>query len=90
MSGVGKSSLLTLITGNSLETGAVSEQISRGRHTTRHVELFPTDGGGYVLDTPGFSSVEIEDIPLEMIEAMFSGDRGGVGGMQIPWLCPYR
>lgn len=62
VSGVGKSSILTLITGSKLETGEVSEKISRGRHTTRHVELFPVRGGGYVLDTPGFSSVETEDI----------------------------
>lgn len=71
VSGVGKSSLLTIITGNELETGAVSEKISRGRHTTRHVELFPVKGGGYVLDTPGFSSVEAEDISLEMLEQCF-------------------
>lgn len=83
VSGVGKSSLLTLITGNSLETGAVSEKISRGRHTTRHVELFPTDGGGYVLDTPGFSSVEIEDIPLEMIEQCFPEIAEASGGCRF-------
>lgn len=71
VSGVGKSSLLTLITGSALETGAVSEKISRGRHTTRHVELFPTEDGGYVLDTPGFSSVETEDIELSEIEQCF-------------------
>ncbi len=71
VSGVGKSSLLTIITGNELETGAVSEKISRGRHTTRHVELFPVKGGGYVLDTPGFSSVEAEDISLERLEQCF-------------------
>lgn len=59
VSGVGKSSLLTLITGSELETGEVSEKISRGRHTTRHVELFALNNG-YVLDTPGFSSVEPE------------------------------
>ena len=62
VSGVGKSSLLTIITGSELETGRVSEKISRGRHTTRHVELFATEDGGYVMDTPGFSSVEPEDI----------------------------
>lgn len=62
VSGVGKSSLLTLITGSELQTGAISEKISRGRHTTRHVELFEMNCGGYVLDTPGFSSIETEDI----------------------------
>jgi ribosome biogenesis GTPase len=62
VSGVGKSSILAILTGNSLETGAVSDKISRGRHTTRHVELFEMTEGGYVLDTPGFSSIEPEDI----------------------------
>ena len=69
VSGVGKSSLLTIITGSSLETGTVSDKISRGRHTTRHVELFPVEGGGYVLDTPGFSSIEPENItPQELAD----------------------
>ncbi|MGN0181148.1 MAG: ribosome small subunit-dependent GTPase A [Candidatus Ornithomonoglobus sp.] len=71
VSGVGKSSLLTIITGSSLETGTVSDKISRGRHTTRHVELFPVEGGGYVLDTPGFSSVEPEDITPEELADCF-------------------
>ncbi|MGM9937329.1 MAG: ribosome small subunit-dependent GTPase A [Candidatus Ornithomonoglobus sp.] len=71
VSGVGKSSLLAIITGSSLETGTVSDKISRGRHTTRHVELFPVEGGGYVLDTPGFSSVESEDITPEELADCF-------------------
>ena len=49
LSGVGKSSLLSLITSRTIETGAVSEKISRGRHTTRHVELFELPRGGFVL-----------------------------------------
>lgn len=65
LSGVGKSSLLSLITNDSLETGSVSEKIRRGRHTTRHVELFELDGGGFALDTPGFSSLEVEGIKAE-------------------------
>lgn len=71
VSGVGKSSLLTLITGSELETGAVSEKISRGRHTTRHTELFKIKGGGYVLDTPGFSSIEPEEITPEDLADCF-------------------
>lgn len=60
LSGVGKSSLLNLIIDKELQTGEISEKISRGKHTTRHVELFEIDGGGFVLDTPGFSSFEPE------------------------------
>lgn len=62
LSGVGKSSLLTLITGKRMETGNISEKIHRGKHTTRHVELLSLDEGGFVLDTPGFSLFEVEDI----------------------------
>lgn len=58
LSGVGKSSLLNLLIDSDVEIGAVSSKIGRGRHTTRHIELFELKNGGYVLDTPGFSSYE--------------------------------
>ena len=59
-SGVGKSSLLNVIDSNlSLDTGETSKKLGRGRHTTRHCELFKV-AGGYVADTPGFSSVDFE------------------------------
>lgn len=60
-SGVGKSTLLNAIgEGYALETGEISQKLGRGRHTTRQVELFPLSAGGYVADTPGFSTVDIE------------------------------
>ncbi len=59
---MGKSTILSHLTGITLETGEVSDKISRGKHTTRHVELFKVQGDGFVLDTPGFSSVEAEDV----------------------------
>lgn len=60
-SGVGKSSILNvLFDGLELKTGAVSEKLGRGRHTTRHTELFSLPEGGFVADTPGFSSLEYE------------------------------
>lgn len=71
LSGVGKSSLLTVITGEGLQTGSVSDKIQRGRHTTRHVELMETSDGGFVLDTPGFSSLEIEDIDAAQLADYF-------------------
>ncbi len=63
-SGVGKSSLLNrLLDGVKLNTGAVSEKLGRGRHTTRTVELFKVSNG-YVADTPGFSTLELIDFNL--------------------------
>ncbi len=59
-SGVGKSSLIaTLIPGLSLRVGGVSEKLGYGRHTTRHVELFPIGDRGLLADTPGFAQPQI-------------------------------
>ena len=44
----------------SLDTGDISQKLGRGRHTTRHVELFELPQGGFVADTPGFSAVDLE------------------------------
>lgn len=58
-SGVGKSSVLNALDSScAIPTGEVSEKLGRGRHTTRHVELFRLPGGAYVADTPGFSAFE--------------------------------
>lgn len=60
-SGVGKSTLMNeLIPELDLATAHISDKLGRGRHTTRHVELYELEGGGLVADTPGFSTVEIE------------------------------
>ena len=59
-SGAGKSTLLNALYGFGLKTGDVSRKIERGRHTTRHCELIPLEGGGMALDTPGFSLLETE------------------------------
>lgn len=68
-SGVGKSSVLNaLMPGLQLPVGEVSKALGRGRHTTRHVELFPLGGGTYVIDTPGFSSFDTEEMDLELKE----------------------
>lgn len=63
-SGVGKSTLLNQISGEEqMDTGDVSDKIGRGRHTTRHTELFPM-AGGFLVDTPGFTSLEIEQLNI--------------------------
>ena len=60
-SGVGKSTLINaMFPSLLLKTGEVSLKLSRGRHTTRHVELFALENGGYLADTPGFSSIDFE------------------------------
>ena len=59
--GVGKSSLLNRIDGRlSIATGETSRKLGRGRHTTRHVELYPIGEDGWIADTPGFSAVDLE------------------------------
>lgn len=61
-SGVGKSSLINLLqTEVQMETGSVSRKIARGKHTTRHSELITIDGDSYIMDTPGFSSLYVND-----------------------------
>lgn len=71
LSGVGKSTILNLLTDGNMQTGSVSEKIKRGRHTTRHVELIELDGGGHVLDTPGFSSFEVSGIKAAQLHEYF-------------------
>ncbi len=68
-SGVGKSSILNCLDRRfAIETGEVSEKLGRGRHTTRHVELYALGGGTYAIDTPGFSSFDTEQMELILKE----------------------
>ncbi len=70
-SGVGKSTLLnTILPSLALKTGAISESLGRGKHTTRHVELLEI-AGGLVADTPGFSSLEFDHIEKEELSRYF-------------------
>ena len=60
-SGVGKSSIMNmLLPGVNIKTAEVSEKLGRGKHTTRHVELFDLGRGTYAADTPGFASFDID------------------------------
>ncbi|PYZ93198.1 ribosome small subunit-dependent GTPase A [Salipaludibacillus keqinensis] len=71
-SGVGKSSLLNAIKpGINIETNEISKSLGRGKHTTRHVELIPLNGGGYVADTPGFSSLDFQSIRADELSLFF-------------------
>lgn len=67
--GVGKSSMLNaLCPGLALATGEVSEKLGRGRHTTRHVQLYCLENDTYVADTPGFSSFDTEQMDVLLKE----------------------
>jgi ribosome biogenesis GTPase len=71
-SGVGKSTMLNLLKpGAGCETGAVSEKIKRGRHTTRHSELMYLYENTYVMDTPGFSSLFVEGLEEQDLKYYF-------------------
>ncbi len=70
-SGVGKSSILNRLHPDfGIETNAVSDKLGRGRHTTRHVELFRLDETTLVADTPGFSSFDTEEMDLALKKAL--------------------
>ncbi len=72
-SGVGKSSLINLLQPEAnMETGCISEKIQRGKHTTRHSELFCINGTSYIMDTPGFSSLYIDNMEKEELKEYFS------------------
>jgi len=71
-SGVGKSSLVNCLqSGIVMETGAISEKIERGRHTTRHSELIAIKENTYILDTPGFSSLGLFDLEKEELAQFY-------------------
>lgn len=82
-SGVGKSTILNHILEEwVMETGSVSDKIERGKHTTRHAELLELKFGGYVADTPGFSSFEIS-IPYSELENYYPEIRRNIGGCRF-------
>lgn len=71
-SGVGKSSLINCLQENvNMETGKISEKIERGKHTTRHSELILVEKDSYIMDTPGFSSLYVNDFEKEELKYYF-------------------
>ena len=79
-SGAGKSTMINALYGLDLETGSLSRKIERGKNTTRHCQLIPVEGGGMVLDTPGFSLLETELFdPVELKDSWpeFAPHEGG-------------
>lgn len=73
-SGVGKSTLINhLVPEAEMETGKISEKADRGKHTTRHSELFRLEKDSYILDTPGFTALEPEAMEKEELRFCFPG-----------------
>lgn len=71
VSGVGKSTIFNALVGKeAMETGTISEKIKRGKHTTRHSELIELNGG-FLVDTPGFSSLDIKFLETEELKELF-------------------
>jgi ribosome biogenesis GTPase len=83
-SGVGKSSLINKLTGSDIrETGKLSEKINRGKHTTRHTELLALNPSGYVVDTPGFSSLDVSSIPREKFAMLYKEFQPYINGCRF-------
>ena len=71
-SGVGKSSMINVLQPQAnMETGSISRKIERGKHTTRHSELFPIDEDSYIMDPPGFSSLYVNEFDKEELKYYF-------------------
>ena len=71
-SGVGKSSLINLLQSDvKMETGSISSKIGRGKHTTRHSELIVLEEDSYIMDTPGFSSLYVNELEKEELKHCF-------------------
>ena len=72
-SGVGKSSILNALASDMvMQTGEISEKIKRGKHTTRHSELIHIEGNTYIMDTPGFSSLYIDEFEKDELKDYFT------------------
>lgn len=71
-SGAGKSTLLNALAPSaSAETGEISRKTSRGRHTTRHAEIFETDSGAMIYDTPGFTSFNVDGVEAVELQQFY-------------------
>ncbi len=71
-SGVGKSTILNKIMDTMvMETGSLSDKIDRGKHTTRHAQLVELSDGGYIVDTPGFSSFELMELEFSRLQYFY-------------------
>lgn len=83
-SGAGKSSLINeLCPDATMETGDISEKLRRGKHTTRHAEILVIDSDSFIVDTPGFTSYDINSIMPEELADYYPEIRELVGGCKF-------
>ncbi len=75
-SGVGKSSILNFILKSKLKIGSISDSTNLGKHTTTSASLLKIEGGGFVVDTPGFTTIEFEDIEPHDVQKFFPEIKG--------------
>lgn len=89
-SGVGKSTIINTLAGKTLmETGNISEKLKRGKHTTRHSELLQI-GKGFIVDTPGFSSLDTSFIDKEDVQDCFPEFNDYLGGCKFNSCLHYK
>lgn len=89
-SGVGKSTIINTLAGKTLmETGNISEKLKRGKHTTRHSELLQI-GKGFIVDTPGFSSLDTSFINKEDVQDCFPEFNDYLGGCKFNSCLHYK
>lgn len=89
-SGVGKSTILNHIAGKELmETGVISNKLKRGKHTTRHSELIEVEGG-FIVDTPGFSSFKIDFVKAEELQLYFPEFKNYLGNCKFTSCLHYK
>ena len=72
-----------------METGVISEKLKRGKHTTRHSELIEIDGG-FIVDTPGFSSFKIDFIEAEELQYYFPEFKNYLGSCKFTSCLHYK
>lgn len=71
-SGVGKSTIVNVLTPEAhMKTGEISRKIERGKHTTRHAELFAVEESTYIMDTPGFTSLRVSEMEKEELQGFY-------------------
>lgn len=89
-SGAGKSTIINKLVGKDLmETGIISEKLKRGKHTTRHNELIEIEGG-FLVDTPGFSSLNVDKMEKEEIQFLFPEFLDHINGCKFTGCLHYK